>query len=173
MRQRLPLLVGMVLMALALVATIGLIALSIAASPPPLPTLAQAGPSQLSARLGAGDVAVEIPLDPLASVGDTLRPGDHIDLYALFPPGASGGASATSRILLRDWVVLDASRQGDSEALTLEMPPEQALTIQSATQGGARPFALLHAAGGFTNPTPLDSFGDTDLPAWIAQGGGS
>ena len=171
MRQRVVLFGGLGLQCLAVVWAIALILVGSNAqsaaqleSSEPTPT-----PGSLSSLIAPGSVGMVLRLDRMAAAGGLLTRGDHVDIYATYP-GASGGLAPTSRLLLGDVEIFDSSIEGDVQAVTLAIPPQQAIQVQYATSVGAKPFVLLRSSGGRPGLAASTAFSADDLAAWVLSG---
>jgi Flp pilus assembly protein CpaB len=126
-----------------------------------------AAATNLSARVPEGTVATAIRLDPTASVGGAIQPGDVVDLLAYVPEQLSGGEPVT-RVLVREGLVYAATKGTTPQTVTLAMPPSQALQVQQAIETGARPVAVVRTTKGAI-PSGPEVFGDRDLISWLAR----
>jgi hypothetical protein len=164
---RVPLLVGLGLLFLALLAT----SLSLNRRlPRSVPGEAEApNPARtLSARIPSGHVAAPLRLGRVESIGGVIRAGDVIDVYAFFTERATGGGAST-RVLMREKLVYAASANPESASITLALPPEEATLLQDALQLGARPYAVLRSSRGMAGREAPDGFQDEALASWIAR----
>lgn len=164
MAMRGPMLLGVGLIGLALVGSFWFLSISSARVPDPLATPSDA---PISARLPSGQVAVVLRPGLAAAAAGVVRPGDHVDVYAFIP--AQSDEQPITRLLLRDTVVYSAAREGDAQALTLGMPPEQALLIQHTAQLGARPFVALRSSHPAAATSAPEAFTDADLMRWLTR----
>ncbi|MBM2811120.1 MAG: hypothetical protein HW416_1879 [Chloroflexi bacterium] len=166
MANRVPLIAGIGLMALALLSSIALLATSRSTSVPiatPIDT-----PEGLASQLGPNQVAVAVRVESVAGLGGVLRRGDRVDLYALMPAQTEGGKVDT-RLLLSDVPVYGVAREGELQALTLAIPDDRALLAQEAIQSGAKPFVVLRPSQGASSDANMTAFGDQDLPDWLRR----
>jgi Flp pilus assembly protein CpaB len=160
---------GAILLAASVVATVALLA---PARPPEtaaiVPTAVPRAAGRTSASLPADRVATVLKLETGSGAAAATRPGDHIDVFAYFTRQVTG-ADPVTRVLLSDVPVLGVDRSGNNVALTLEMPPESALSLQEAQALGAQPFVALRPVQPVAEmPT---GFSDTDLANRLSAGG--
>jgi hypothetical protein len=164
---RLPLLVGLGLLFIALIAT----GLSLNRRLPRLVPgeVEVTSPSRsLSARIPSGQVAASLRLGRVESIGGAIRAGDVIDVYAFFTERATGGVAST-RVLMREKLVYAASANPDAVSITLALPPEEAALLQDALQIGTRPYAILRSSRGMAGREAPNGFQDDALAPWIAR----
>jgi hypothetical protein len=164
---RAPLLVGLGLLFLALLAT----SLSLNRRlPRSVPGEAEGtNPARsLSARLPSGQVAAPLRLGRVESIGGVIRAGDVVDVYAFFTERATGGVPST-RVLMRQKLVYAVSSNPDAVSITLALPPQEATVLQDALQLGARPYAVLRSSRGMDGREAPDGFQDDALASWIAR----
>lgn len=164
MTMRGPMLLGVALLGLALLGSFWFLSIRSARAPAAQPL---GFDTSISARLPPGQVAVVLRPGLAAAAAGIIRPGDRVDVYAFLP--AQGETAPVTRLLLRDTIVYGAAREADAQALTLGMPPEQALLIQHTAQLGARPFVTLRSSQAPGAAPPPEVFTDADLPSWLAR----
>ena len=103
-------------------------------------------------------VALVVHLDGISGSSSFAQAGDRIDLLAYLPAELAG--QATTRVLLHDVLVLDSGTGPSDSALTVEVLPEDAVLVVSATNLGARPFAVIR---------PVDTTVDARLPDGVTD----
>lgn len=165
MSSRWPLVVGLALLGLGGLGLIGLLRPhqgTPLASPP-----AMAAPRSLSQRLAPNEVAVAVRFDHLGGLAGSLRPGDRIDVYAVFPARRTGEQVST-RLLLRERTVFGAAQETTGQVVSLGMTPEDALVLHQSAQLGSRPFAALRPAQSWATAPGPSALDDRDLAAAVA-----
>lgn len=115
--------------------------------------------SALTARLGASDRAIAIPVDAAHGLSADLQAGDHVDVFTGFNLQNDRGVStAVMRVLARDVVVLrtpstsgTGRTAGSNGTLTLRVSDRLAPKIAFASDNGKLWVVLRPAAGAVDN----------------------
>lgn len=167
MADRALIIVGIGVIVLAIVASIGAVMSTTDTGRAPSEPVFSSNAANLSGRVPPGEVATSIRLDAVAGVAGGIRAGDVIDLYAFFPSPLSEGVAAT-RVILRETLVYGVARDGGTQTLILAMAPGQAVQVQQALQLGARPLAAIRPSRSSAPPAPA-AFSDADFAGWLTR----
>ena len=97
------------------------------------------GPPGPARKIAKGYRAISISVDPSTSVGQSIRPGDHVDL--VMTGNFSGNEGPTTFTLLQNVAVLDVGTKEDenearySVVSLMVLPKEVALIVQAERHG--------------------------------------
>lgn len=114
--------------------------------------------SALATTLAPRQRAITLAFDTTHGITNSLRPGDRVDVYALFNVTPIAGGSGESRPLLRlimqNVHVVDVVKTGEggSALLTFRVPPERAADLAFASENGRLWLTLRPSDGAKATP---------------------